>query len=125
MALSDDDFRTQTREWLDQHCPPSMRTPLSDDEVVWGGRNASYKNPDSKRWLELMGARGWTAPGWPERYGGGGLNKRHCEILSQELSRISARPPLYSFGIWMLGPALLEFASEEQKQRFLPPIVRG
>jgi len=41
------------------------------------------------------------------------------------MRRIKAWPPLYSFGVWMLGPALLAFGTEEQKQRFLPPIVRG
>jgi alkylation response protein AidB-like acyl-CoA dehydrogenase len=46
-------------------------------------------------------------------------------VLQEELRRIKARPPLYSFGLWMLGPVLLEFGNEEQKQRFLPPIVRG
>ena len=46
-------------------------------------------------------------------------------ILQSELKRINARPALFSFGLWMLGPALLEFASEEQKLKFLPQIVRG
>ncbi|HAD26039.1 MAG TPA: acyl-CoA dehydrogenase, partial [Alphaproteobacteria bacterium] len=67
----------------------------------------------------------WTAPTWPKEYGGGGLNKDENKILQQELGRIRARPALSSFGIWMLGPALLEFASEEQKKLYLPPIVRG
>jgi len=46
-------------------------------------------------------------------------------VLQQELTRINARPALSSFGIWMLGPALLEFATEEQKLEHLPKIVRG
>jgi alkylation response protein AidB-like acyl-CoA dehydrogenase len=46
-------------------------------------------------------------------------------VLDEELKRIGARAPLLSFGIWMLGPVLLEYASEEQKQRHLPPIARG
>jgi alkylation response protein AidB-like acyl-CoA dehydrogenase len=118
-------FRTETRAWLEENCPPSMRTPMPEDESCWGGRNATYKNPDTKIWLDRMAARGWTAPAWPKEYGGGGLDKAQAQVLQQELSRIRARPPLQSFGIWMLGPALLEFASEEQKNRFLPPIVRG
>ena len=47
------------------------------------------------------------------------------KILKEELARIHARPPLMSFGISMLGPALLKFGSEELKQQHLPPIVRG
>lgn len=118
-------FRTEVREWLEANCPASMRTPMPEDEVVWGGRNAEFRNPDSKLWLERMAERGWTAPTWPREYGGGGLSADENRILQQELGRINARPPLNSFGVWMLGPALLEFASAEQKQRFLPPIVRG
>jgi alkylation response protein AidB-like acyl-CoA dehydrogenase len=72
-----------------------------------------------------MAEKGWTCPTWPAAYGGGGLSADENRILQEELRRIRARSPLQSFGIWMLGPALLEFASEEQKQRFLPPIVRG
>jgi alkylation response protein AidB-like acyl-CoA dehydrogenase len=118
-------FRKETRAWLEANCPESMRTPMPEDEVVWGGRNASFRNPDSKVWLERMAERGWTAPTWPAEYGGGGLDADENKILQQELGRIRARPPLNSFGIWMLGPALLEFASEEQKKEHLPRIVRG
>ena len=46
-------------------------------------------------------------------------------MLQEELRRIRARPALFSFGLWMFGPALLEFGNEEQKKRFLPDIVKG
>ena len=119
-------FRQETRAWLEENCPKSMRTPMaSEDETVWGGRNAKYPNPDSKLWLDRMASRGWTAPTWPKEYGGGGLSKEENQVLQQELRRIKARPALSSFGIWMLGPALLEFANEEQKKEHLPKIVRG
>lgn len=119
------EFQEATRAWLEENCPQSMRTPMVQDEIVWGGRNATFKNPDSKLWLERMAAKGWTCPTWPTEYGGGGLNKEQAIILSQELARINARPALTSFGISMLGPVLLEYASHEQKMEHIPKIVRG
>ncbi|MCG8408863.1 MAG: acyl-CoA dehydrogenase family protein [Phycisphaerales bacterium] len=118
-------FRKEVQDWLAENCPPSMRTPMPEDETVWGGRNATYKNPESKKWLDAMGAKGWTCPTWPKEYGGGGLSKEENKILQQELRRINARPALISFGIMMLGPVLLEYATEEQKQEHIPKIVRG
>ena len=120
-----EEFRLETRQWLETHCPASLRTPMSEREVVWGGRNATFPSADAQRWLQAMGERGWTAPTWPRSYGGGGLTAEQNAVLQEELRRIKARPPLYSFGLWMFGPVLLEFGNEEQKQRFLPPIVRG
>ena len=125
MATQPDDFRAEVRAWLEDNCPPSMRTPGNEEETVWGGRNEPFKNPESKIWLERMAERGWTCPTWPSAYGGGGLSADENKVLQQELARIGARPALSSFGIWMLGPALLEFASEEQKLEHLPKIVRG
>jgi len=118
-------FRKEVRDWLEANCPASMRTPMKDEEVVWGGRRETFANPDSKAWLEAMASRGWTAPTWPAEYGGGGLGKAEARVLEQELRRIKARPPLFSFGLWMFGPALLEFGNEEQKKRFIPDIVHG
>lgn len=118
-------FRTEVRSWLETNCPKSMRLPAVQDEVVWGGRNFQFKNPDSKIWLERMADKGWTCPTWPEEFGGGGLSKEESIVLSQELSRINARPALTSFGISMLGPVLLESASYEQKLEHIPKIVRG
>ena len=120
-----DEFRTEIRDWLEANCPAEMRTPMKDDEIVWGGKRETFKNPASKAWLEAMGARGYTAPTWPKEYGGAGLDKDQDRILKQELRRIKARPALFSFGLWMFGPALLEFGNEEQKKRFLPDIVKG
>lgn len=118
-------FRAETRTWLEENCPPSMRTPMPEQETVWGGRNATFANPDSKLWLQRMAARGWTTPTWPQEYGGGGLSKEQSLVLTEELQRIKARPPLVSFGISMLGPVLLEYGTHEQKLEHIPRIVRG
>jgi alkylation response protein AidB-like acyl-CoA dehydrogenase len=120
-----DTFRAEVRAWLAENCPASMRTPLAEDEVAWGGRRAVWKNPDTRLWLDRMAARGWTAPTWPTEYGGGGLTAEQARILVQELKNIRARPALFSFGVWMLGPVLLEYATEAQKQEHLPKIASG
>jgi len=118
-------FRNEVRAWLEANCPPAMRTPMPEDEVVWGGRNVAFKRPEAKQWLEAMGQKGWTAPTWPKAYGGGGLTAAENAILQDELRRIKARPPLFSFGLWMFGPVLLEYGNEAQKTEHLPKIVRG
>ncbi|HEV7354029.1 MAG TPA: acyl-CoA dehydrogenase family protein [Brevundimonas sp.] len=119
-------FRAETRAWLEANCPAEVRGPIeSESDVIWGGRNAVFKTPAHRQWLERMAARGWTAPEWPREYGGGGLSREEAKVLAKELRRLQAQPPLQSFGVWMLGPALLKFGTEEQKQKFLPPIVRG
>ena len=118
-------FRSQTRDWLEANCPAEMRLPIGRDaDIVWGGRGAKL-SPPQRAWLDAMGAKGWTVPEWPAAYGGGGLSKDEAKVLASELRRIGARSPLSSFGIWMLGPALLKYGSEEQKKTYLPPIARG
>lgn len=119
-------FRSNSRAWLEANCPPEMREPIrSDSDMCWGGRNWTFQSDAQRLWLERMVERGWTVPHWPKDYGGGGLSPAEAKVLKEEMARIGARQPLYSFGISMLGPALLKFGSEEQKKRFLPEIARG
>ena len=119
-------FRAETREWLEANCPESMRQPVSSFEDIYvGGRNPEIAHPDQPLWCERMAERGWTVPHWPKEYGGGGLDSEELKVLKEEMARIGARRPLDSFGISMLGPALLEFGNEEQKLEHLPPICRG
>ena len=121
-----DDFRTETRAWLEANCPPEMREPVVDEsDACWGGRDPTFKSEAQRQWMEVMGARGWTVPDWPKEYGGGGLSAAETKILRQEMARIGARNPLYSFGISMLGPALLKYGTDEQKLHYLPQIARG
>ncbi|MCK9541026.1 MAG: acyl-CoA dehydrogenase family protein [Novosphingobium sp.] len=126
MTVADGDgFRREARLWLERNCPASMRTPMPEEESPIFGKRTSPANPDSRVWMERMAERGWTAPTWPRQYGGGGLSPEEASILREELARIGARAPLQSLGLWMLGPILLEYGTEEQKARHLPPIVRG
>lgn len=119
------DFRAEVRSWLKTNCPPSMRTPMPADEHPGGGKNAKWKNPESKLWLERMAERGFTVPTWPKEYGGAGLDAAQNRILQQELRAINARPAHLGMGISMIGPALLEFGTDEQKAEHLPKIARG
>jgi alkylation response protein AidB-like acyl-CoA dehydrogenase len=72
-----------------------------------------------------MASRGWTVPDWPKEYGGGGLPAAETKILKEEMVALGCRPPLTSFGISMLGPALLKYGTEEQKKHYLTQIARG
>lgn len=115
-------FREEARSWLDQNCPPTMR---SSGSYTSGGRKVRYHNPETKTWLDRMAERGWTAPTWPREYGGGGLNKDEEQVLAEEMARINASAPLSGHGLTMIGPAILEFGTSEQRSEHLPPIVRG
>jgi len=121
-----DRFRSEVRTWLEANCPAEMRQPIrSEADICWGGRNWTFQSDAQRGWLEAMAARGWTVPDWSKAYGGGGLTAAESRVLKEEMQRIGARPPLTSFGISMLGPALLAFGTEEQKRRYLPQIARG
>ena len=121
-----DQFRADTRAWLEANCPPEMREPMrGEKDLCWGGRHFEFQSPAQKQWLDVMASRGWTVPDWPKEYGGGGLSAAETKILKEEMRDLGCRPPLTSFGISMLGPALLKYGNEEQKKRFLTEIARG
>ncbi|KLE33964.1 acyl-CoA dehydrogenase family protein [Aurantiacibacter luteus] len=126
MADDLEQFRRDTRAWLEANCPPEMREPVrSEKDICWGGRKWTFQSEAQRRWLEIMAERGWTVPDWPREYGGGGLSPAEAKVLRQEMASLGCRKPLESFGISMLGPALLKYGTEEQKQEHLPKIARG
>jgi alkylation response protein AidB-like acyl-CoA dehydrogenase len=119
-------FRAETRAWLEQNCPPEMRKPIaSPNEVFWGGRNTKFISDAQRTWFERMRDKNWIVPHWPTEYGGGGLDGEEAKIVRQEMAAIGAREPLSSFGISMLGPALLKYGTDAQKQEHLPKITAG
>src|SRR3979411_3028896 len=105
-----ENFRRETRAWLEANCPPEMRRPMtSDEDTFWGGRNTKFS----------------SEPRGPKEYGGGGLDPEEAKIVRQEMAAIGARQPLVSFGISMLGPALLKYGTDVQKKEHLPKIAAG
>lgn len=119
-------FRAEIRAWIEANCPEEMRKPVQgEDDICWGGRNFVFKSAAQKAWMEACAAKGYTVPDWPKPYGGAGMSPPEAKIWREELARAGARPPLSSFGIWMLGPALLKFGTEEQKVLYLNQIARG
>ena len=118
-------YRAETRAWLEANCPPVMRTRMPEEEQVAGGKRTDYVRPEQKIWLDRMAAKGWTAPAWPKKYGGGGLSKDEAIILEEEMQDLGCRVPLRGMGLSMLGPVLLEYGTEEQRQTHIPKIVTG
>jgi alkylation response protein AidB-like acyl-CoA dehydrogenase len=114
-------FREETRAWLADNCPESMR----QGSVHFEDAYEVYTTDDAGLWLDRAAERGWTAPTWPKEYGGGGLDREEAGILRQEMSAIRALPPSTGMGLSMIGPTLLEFGTEEQKLRHLPKITSG
>ena len=107
------DFRSETRNWIEENCPDSIRDPeqqASAEEV--------------RLWRSRYFERGWSAPTWPSIYGGGGLEGSEVRILQEEIGRANAWVPVGGMGLTMIGPALLEFGNDDQCNEHLPPIVR-
>jgi alkylation response protein AidB-like acyl-CoA dehydrogenase len=119
-------FRKETRNWLEVNCPLTMRGQVKDiNDLYWGGRHGKFPTDDHKVWFDRMRTKDWIAPHWDQKYGGGGLSDREHKILMEEMVRLRCKPPLFSFGLSMLGPALLKFATEAQKTLHLNDIVNA
>ncbi|HEY2708886.1 MAG TPA: acyl-CoA dehydrogenase family protein [Caulobacteraceae bacterium] len=118
-----DAFRVTAREWFEANFPKSLRgrgagmAELEHSEAAQG---------DAKLWKERMGAKGWTAPTWPTQYGGGGLNAAQGRVVQQEMARVGGfNPVAFGMGITMIGPTILDYGTDAQKQKHIPPIVKG
>jgi alkylation response protein AidB-like acyl-CoA dehydrogenase len=122
-----DAFRTEVRAWLEANYPAELRDPKAqtNPEAVWGGRAFEGSDDPQAVWMRRAAEQGWTAPAWPKEFGGGGLDAGQARVVEQELAAGRYRPPLLSFGLWMLGPVLLEYANDEQKREHLPKITKG
>jgi len=122
-----DAFGKAVRQELEAMYPAELRDPKArtDPEAVWGGRAFEGSDDPQIVWMQRMAAKGWTTPTWPKEYGGAGLSPAEARVLDRELAAGKYRPPVLAFGIWMLGPVLLEYANEQQKQTHLRRIVNG
>jgi len=126
-AADQEAFRAEVRDWLEANYPAELKDPKAktDPEAIWGGRAFAGSDDPHIRWMRTVAQKGWTAPTWPKAFGGGGLSAEQARIVEQEINRGGYRAPLASFGLWMLGPVLLEYANEAQKAEHLPKIIGG
>jgi len=115
-----DAFRAEARAWLEANFPKSLAN--SEAAMIPGGEKPTG---DALLWKQRMAEKGWGAPTWPTQYGGGGLSGPQARVLQQEMDRLGAYNPVAGMGTSMFGPTLLEYGTEEQKQRHIPSIVKG
>jgi alkylation response protein AidB-like acyl-CoA dehydrogenase len=116
LTLSDSEaaFRDEVRAWLEQNSPGPA--PQGDDDAEFTFRRA---------WQKKMHEAGWAGLSWPEDYGGKGATLIEQSIFNEELARSGAPLPANVLGLVMGGPVVIAHGSEEQKQRYLDPILSG
>jgi len=106
-------FREELREWIAQNPP--------DPEPVEGGEDTKHRW--RRDWQRKLYEAGWAAPAWPVEYGGRGATLTESAIYFEEIGR--ARVPLAAntLGVLLGGPTLMVWGTDEQKERYLPPIL--
>lgn len=120
IALNDeidyDAFRTEIQEFVSQNCPDDIKEIMA--------LNRKLSREPWRRWQKILFDRGWGAPNWPVEHGGTGWNPRQQAIFGEVLAENDC-PPQYHHGLRHIGPVLIEYGSESQKARYLPPILDG
>ena len=111
-------FREEVRAWLLEHLPPGW----FDDGFQL---DAESRRQFLDGWNRAMYEDGWICAQWPREYGGRGLSALESVVLAEELARANAPMRVSSLGEILVGPTLLSWGTEEQKQEFLPRILRG
>jgi alkylation response protein AidB-like acyl-CoA dehydrogenase len=112
-------FRAEVREWLDAHFVGDFRALGSGAEFSehdWSLRLA---------WEREMGKGGWIGLEWPQAYGGRDATAMESLVFAEEYARAGGPTRAGTFGEGLLGPTLIHFGTDGQKERFLPPILRG
>ena len=112
-ALDDHAFRLKVRGWIEANYPPHLRNPPK--RLHW---------PQSRPWYLTLARQGWLCPGWPREHGGMGLSAGKQLVWIEELQRHGCAR-FNDMGINMLGPLLIRYGTEAQKDFFLPKIRSG
>lgn len=119
-------FRAELVSWLEANAPRGLwNTASTPFHGHWGGKDSEFESEDHRLWFERCLERGWTAPHWPTKYGGGGMSTSHYRIWHEELLSRRLPLPLVGFGLTMIGPILLAEGNDEQKAFHLPKIAQG
>jgi alkylation response protein AidB-like acyl-CoA dehydrogenase len=113
-----DGFRADVRGWLEQNLPDGWFE--SDHEM-----NEDERATFNREWPSKLAAGGWVCAGWPKEYGGKGLSTMESVIVAEEFQRAGAPMRADFFGDTLVGPTILQWGTEEQKQEFIPKILRG
>ena len=111
-------FRAEIRQWLNDNLPSGWGTP----ELAM---TREEKRAFNREWTEKLFAGGWICASWPKEYGGKGLSLMEAVVLNEEFARAEAPLRADFFGDTLVGPTILQWASEEQKQQFIPGILNG
>ncbi|MQA15550.1 MAG: acyl-CoA dehydrogenase [Pseudonocardiaceae bacterium] len=115
----------QLREWLRANLPSDWRAAVEAGDTAALGAITSDPARTSA-WYETLGAAGWATPGWPTEHGGRGATADEAGAVADELARWSAgRPDADFVGLALAGATILAWGTEEQRQRYLPPLARG
>lgn len=111
-------FRAEIRVWLEEHLPEGW----FDEGFELHGEERKRFNEE---WVRQLFDGGWICASWPAEYGGKGLSVIENVVLTEEFAR--ARAPMRAdfFGDTLVGPTILQWGSEEQKQEYLPKILKG
>lgn len=112
-SLDNEVFRQEVRSWIELNYPPELRNPPKRLHLK-----------ENFPWYKALSDRGWLAPGWPVEYGGMGLSAEKQVIWSEELEHHGCCR-LNDHGLILLGPLLIKFGTEAQKQYFLPKMLSG
>ncbi|MCA1748168.1 MAG: acyl-CoA dehydrogenase family protein [Parasphingopyxis sp.] len=115
-------FRAEAREWLEGNWIPELKGRHNPMGMVDGPTDMSE---DMVQWRKRLGERGFGTPTWPSEYGGAGLTQEEAAVLDEEMRRIGAYNPIGGLAVGMFAPTLMEFGSEEQKLKWLPPLSDG
>ena len=111
-----EEFRQSVRDFL--------RTSLPADMARRSLRITHENKEDVVAWTRILNARGWSAPNWPEEYGGTGWSPLQ-QLVFEEESFAAGAPPRQAQGLALAGPIIYTFGSQEQKERHLPAILNG
>ena len=114
-------FRKEVQSWIKENIPEDKRAPIDGEELTEGdaGGNAELYWFWREKHKELA-AKGWLYPTYPKEYGGGGLSGEHETIIQEEFSRNNL---VSGYTNGLVFPTLLVWATEEQKQKFLVPLL--
>jgi alkylation response protein AidB-like acyl-CoA dehydrogenase len=118
-------FRTQALAWLEENFPKSL---TGKGAAIAVDEGSSPSSADASLWRKRLGEQGWGTPTWPRELGGGGLTQAQARVLQAEMRRLGAFNIIQlvtGLGVTMVGPTLLEYGTEDQKRRHIPPICRG